>query len=190
MKAAAVGIMGLGYDSLADCQPKFLNLLLNSVPRGVVENSDNQTQKSAWLKILGNMGAAEMQKQSLIPSNIPLTNPTMGHPSLDIERITLKEELEAIYGEFKKLLGRGTIVISINLYEMDVGCEGLNLVDEYLERMYSALDSFMFFSPYGDMENKERSKYGIYMSTLQRPFEDQTIKLEQIMPLILDLKNF
>ncbi len=187
MKVAAVGIMGLGYDSFADCQPKFLNMLLNSVPRGVVENSDSQTPKSAWLRILGNIGPDEMKKLSLIPSNIPVTEPTMGYPSLDIGKISLREELEAIYGEFSKLLGRGKVVASINLYEREEGCESLKLVDEYLERMYSDLDSFMFFSPYGEREGNGRSRYGIYMSTLQRPHEDQTIKLEEIMPLILDL---
>ncbi|MGC8661143.1 MAG: hypothetical protein ACP5TZ_01395 [Nitrososphaeria archaeon] len=190
MRAAVVGIMGLGYDDLADCQPKFLTHLLNSVPRGVVENSDSQTPKSAWLKILGGMGAADMQGRSLIPSNIPLTNPTMGYPSIDVGKVTLKEELEAVFAEFKRLLGRGTFVASINLYENDGSCEGLNLVDEYLEKIYSYLDSFMFFSPYGGQEGTGRSRYGIYMSTLERPFEDQTIKLEEIMPLIQNLGRF
>lgn len=190
MRAAAVGIMGLGYEDIADCQPKFLNQLLNSAPRGVVENSDYQTPKSAWLKILGGMGITDMQRMLLIPSNIPLTNPTTGYPSIDVEKATLKEELEAVFAEFKRLLGRGTFLASINLYEKERSCEGLNLVDEYLEKIYSYLDSFMFFSPYGGQEGTERSRYGIYMSTLQRPFEDQTIKLEEIMPLILNLGRF
>jgi len=187
MKVAAVGIIGLGYGSFADCEPKFLNLLLNSAPRGVVENSENQTPKSAWLKILGNIGPEEMKKLSIIPSNIPITEPTMGYPSLEIERITLREELEAVYSEFSKLIGRGKVVASINLYEREESCESLKLVDEYLERMYMDLDSFMFFSPYGEREGNGRNKYGIYISTLPRPQEDQTIKLEEIMPLILDL---
>ncbi|MCL4344430.1 MAG: hypothetical protein JRN26_05435 [Nitrososphaerota archaeon] len=190
MRAAAVGIMGLGYEGLADCQPKFLNHLLNSVARGVVENSDYQTPKSAWLKILGDMSIADMQKRSLIPSNIPLTTPTAGYPSLDIEKMTLKEELEAVFDKFKMMLGRGTFVASINLYENDRSCEGLNLVDNYLEKMRSVLDSFIFFSPYGGQDGAVKSRYGIYLSTLQRPFEDQTIKLEQIMPLVLNLGRF
>ncbi|MEM3261799.1 MAG: hypothetical protein QXW72_05395 [Conexivisphaerales archaeon] len=185
-----MGIMGLGYEHLADCQPKFLNNLLNSVPRGVIENSDHQTPKSAWLTVLGNMRIGDMQKQSLIPSNIPLANPTIGYPSLDVEKTTLKGELEAVSDEFKRMLGRGTIVMSINLYEIDGSCTGLNLIDKYLEEMHSALDSFLFFSPYGGQQGTGKGKYGIYMSTLQRPYEDQTIKLEQLMPLILNLGHF
>jgi hypothetical protein len=186
VKAAAVGIMGLGFEGIADCQPKFLTELLNSSPRGVVENSKYMTMSSAWLAIIGD---SDLKSLPIIPSNIPVTNPTMGQPSLDLNSVSLQEELDSVYSEFSRQLGRGIIVASINMFERQNTCDALNLIDNYLERMYSKLDSFMFFSPYGGLEGGSRSRYGIYISTVQRPQEDQTIKLEEIMPLILELKH-
>ncbi|MGC8557416.1 MAG: hypothetical protein ACP5NC_00265 [Nitrososphaeria archaeon] len=186
VRAAAVGIMGLGFEGIADCQPRFLSMLLNSSPRGVVENSKYMTMESAWRVILGD---GDLKSMSIIPSNIPITNPTMGQPSLDLNSVSLQEELNAVYREFSRQLGRGIIAASINTFERHSTCDALNLIDSYLESMYTKLDSFMFFSPYGGLEGGSRSRYGIYISTVQRPQEDQTIKLEEIMPLMLELNQ-
>ncbi|MGC9208980.1 MAG: hypothetical protein ACP5GH_03900 [Nitrososphaeria archaeon] len=188
MRAATVGINGLSFSALADCSPQFLSYLFNASPRGVVENRESFAPNEVWKMILDDNTFEQLLSQKILLSNIPLTSPTYGRPSLNMQLISLQNELEAMIETIKTYADKYVVVFSVNAYERDLRnkkdpCELMSLLDGYLRKAYELLDSYMFFSPYGFYENRYEP-YGLYLSTVPRPSEDETIKLSQILDLI------
>ena len=192
MRAAAVSISGLSYSSFADCNPKFLFNLFSSTYRGVVENREFFEPLNAWKIILRSAPFEDLLSKGIHLSNIPLSNPTYGRPSTDMYKISLKEELELLLKTVNDYSDKYVVLFSVNTYERDLKnkknvCEGLQLIDAYLKAVFETVDSYMFFSPYG-FNGTNYEPYGIYLSSMPRPSEEETIKLDQILDLVLSLK--
>ncbi len=192
MKAAAIGINGLSFSAIADCNPIFLTNLFGSSPRGVIENRSYYEPAKAWKVILRDMSFEELASKGVVLSNIPLLNPTYGKPSLDIAKVGLTEELDLMIKTINDYADKYIVVYSINTYEREIGknrepCEVLKVLDRFLQKAFENLDSYMFFSPYGFYE-KKYEPFGIYLSSVPRPEEEETIKLEQLLDLIFMLK--
>jgi hypothetical protein len=192
MKAAAVSINGLSYSSFADCSPKFLFNLFSSTYRGVVENRDFSEPFNVWKLILKNASFEQLLSRGIHLSNIPLSNPTYGRPSTDMFKINLKEELELLLDTINDYSDKYVVLFSVNAYERDLknkknACEELSLIDEYLKAVFEKVDSYVFFSPYG-FNGTSYEPYGIYLSSIPRPSEEETIKLDQILDIVLSLK--
>lgn len=186
MKAIALGINGFGYSVLADCRAPFINSLFMSFPRGVVENRERLEPGEAWSAIAGKL------EGRAILANIPTSDPTSGVVSLPRGILDVRAEMEALLRAFSGM-GEGIMVASVNSYEnvmrSDWGsrCAAASTIDSYLRKFYEASDSFMFFSPFGEIIEGGRDVYGIYISTVPRPREDDTIKLEELPDLMLML---
>ncbi|MFP3132914.1 MAG: hypothetical protein GU362_04925 [Thaumarchaeota archaeon] len=192
MKAAAISINGLSYSSFADCNPKFLLNLFSSTYRGVVENRDSFEPLKVWKLILKNATFEQLLSKGVLFSNIPITNPTYGRPSTDMFKVSLREELELMLSTINDYSDKYIVLFSINAYERDLKnkknvCEELSLVDNYLKAAFEAVNNYMFFSPYG-FNGTSYEPYGIYISSIPRPSEEETIKLDQILDIVLSLK--
>ncbi|MFP3213979.1 MAG: hypothetical protein RXO71_01255 [Nitrososphaeria archaeon] len=192
MKAAAISINGLSYSSFADCNPKFLLNLFSSTYRGVVENRDSFEPLKVWKLILKNATFEQLLSRGVLFSNIPITNPTYGRPSTDMFKVSLREELELMLSTINDYSDKYIVLFSINAYERDLKnkknvCEELSLVDNYLKAAFEAVNNYMFFSPYG-FNGTSYEPYGIYISSIPRPSEEETIKLDQILDIVLSLK--
>jgi hypothetical protein len=192
MKAAAISINGLSYSSFADCNPKFLLNLFSSTYRGVVENRDSFEPLKVWKLILKNATFEQLLSMGVLISNIPITNPTYGRPSTDMFKVSLREELELMLSTINDYSDKYIVLFSINAYERDLKnkknvCEELSLVDNYLKAAFEAVNNYMFFSPYG-FNGTSYEPYGIYISSIPRPSEEETIKLDQILDIVLSLK--
>jgi len=192
MKAAAISINGLSYSSFADCNPKFLLNLFSSTYRGVVENRDSFEPLKVWKLILKNATFEQLLSRGVLFSNIPITNPTYGRPSTDMFKVSLREELELMLSTINDYSDKYIVLFSINAYERDLKnkknvCEELSLVDNYLKAVFEAVNNYMFFSPYG-FNGTSYEPYGIYISSIPRPSEEETIKLDQILDIVLSLK--
>ena len=192
MKAVAVSINGLSYSSFADCNPRFLFNLFSSTYRGVVENREFFEPLKVWKTILKNATFEELISRGIQLSNIPLSNPTYGRPSTDMFKTSLKEELDLLLKTVNDYSDKYVVLFSVNAYERDLknkknACESLELLDSYLRSVLEAVDSFAFFSPYG-FNGSSYEPYGIYLSSVPRPNEEETIKLDQILDIVLSLK--
>jgi len=192
MKAAAISINGLSYSSFADCNPKFLLNLFSFTYRGVVENRDSFEPLKVWKLILKNATFEQLLSRGVLFSNIPITNPTYGRPSTDMFKVSLREELELMLSTINDYSDKYIVLFSINAYERDLKnkknvCEELSLVDNYLKAAFEAVNNYMFFSPYG-FNGTSYEPYGIYISSIPRPSEEETIKLDQILDIVLSLK--
>jgi len=192
MRAVAVSISGLSYSSFADCNPRFLLNLFSSTYRGVVENREFFEPIKVWQIILRRTPFEDLLSKGIQLSNIPLSNPTYGRPSTDMFKISLKEELELLLKAVNDYSDKYVVLFSVNAYERDLknkknACEGLRLIDSYLEAVFEIVDNYAFFSPYG-FDGTKYEPYGVYISSMPRPSEEETIKLDQILDIVLSLK--
>lgn len=192
MKSAAVSINGLSYSAFADCSPRFLYNLFSSTYRGVVENREFFEPSKVWKVILKNLSFEALISKGIQLSNIPILNPTYGRPSTDMFKISLKEELELLLKTVSDFSDKYVVLFSVNAFERDLKnkknqCEELQLIDNYLRAVFESVDSYVFFSPYG-FNGSSYEPYGIYLSSVPRPYEEETIKLDQILDIVLSLK--
>ncbi len=186
MKAIALGINGFGYSVFADCSVPFMNSLFMSFPRGVVENRERLDAKSAWEVI------TEGLEGKVTLANIPVAEITAGVVSLPASISEPELEMGEILKAFSKV-NEGIMLASVNSYDNIIRsgagdrCAAAGTIDAYVRKLYELSDSFMLFSPFGEVLEGKRDVYGIYISTVPRPREDETVKLHELPGLIMML---
>ena len=197
MKALLIGLDGLSYTSFMKCNPRFLMSLFGSTFRGVVVNRRPQTHESSWLSVLGmdysgkpNEGVPELAKATgATLVNVPISDPTTGIVSLKIHEVRLEDELNQVTEAVLESLNRGPVIAGIVGLDVELHrgsldkCKAYSMVDSALRKMVNAADEFIVFSPFGEPKapsESEHEEYGIYLSTVPRPSEHETVKLPEI----------
>jgi hypothetical protein len=203
MKPILLGIDGLSYSSFVKCQPKVLLELLNVVYRGVVFNKKPQFPASSWLSVLeeedlqfnGFLNSINEEPKLVktthsIPINIPIINPTYGKVSLKYDyEFPIEKEIELIYDSIFRYIDKNPIIVSITgldrlLHNKSTNkCNIYKIIDDFIKKILNKIDDFIIFSIYGEpLSNNEgiHEDYGIYLATIPRPVERDTIKLYQI----------
>jgi hypothetical protein len=208
-RAALLGIDGLSYSSFMKCSPRFIMALFNSTFRGVIKNDRlKDSTVSSWLEILTmenqepRISLEEVPPLPLIQAtgaeavNIPITNPTYGVVSLDFEKVDYFEEIQAVKDAVLRVLKAGKpVVASITAIDRvvkdgkgdDVKCKVYAKLDEAVKEIVNVADNFILFSPYGELKGNGREPYGVYIASVPRPHEHETVSLVEIGKLFLDL---
>ncbi|AEB95330.1 MAG: hypothetical protein QXR57_04265 [Metallosphaera sp.] len=206
MKALLLGVDGLSYSSFMKCNPRFLLTLFSSSFRGVVVNKRPQNQVSSWLSVLEmkNVPPNEVyvpkeltliKETGAIPINIPITNPTYGRISLKIGEINLQEEVSKVTEVILSSLKEGPVIAAITgldfaLHNGVDKCQAYSTIDAAVRKLVNAVDEVILFSPYGEPKSSkegDHEDYGVYLGTVQRPAEHETVKLPEIGYLFLKL---
>ncbi|MGC9105313.1 MAG: hypothetical protein ACP5HQ_02660 [Thermoprotei archaeon] len=208
-RAVLLGVDGLSYSSFMKCSPRFIMALFNSTFRGVVKNDRlKDSTIYSWLEILTMENQEQRASLKEVPPlpliqatgaeavNIPITNPTYGVISLDFEKVDYFEEIQAVKDAVLKIITSGKPVIaSITAIDRavrdgrgdDVKCKVYAKADEAVKEIIKAADDFILFSPYGETKGNSREPYGVYIASVPRPHERETVSLVEIGRLFLDL---
>ncbi|MCW6168650.1 MAG: hypothetical protein LVQ96_02850 [Thermoplasmatales archaeon] len=207
-----LGINGLSYSSFMECNPKFLLSLFGATYRGVVLNRDSLHPSPAWLSVLkmkdvtGNSFIAASNdelplvmdtKSKLV--NIPITDPSLGLASMHYSaQVSAEKEIDDVKQMVSELLPDNNVIASINAIDrlMSNGeqnkCHLYELVDSSIRSMTSRADDFIVFSPFGGgVKNGKyvREVHGIYMGTIDRPSEFETIRPANVGALFRELAS-
>lgn len=208
MKPILLGIPGLSYSSFMKCNPRFLLMLFSSTFRGVVANKDlNYHPAPSWLSVLQmdyiktdtflqtpiDLKLASMIQAVLV--NIPITNPTYGEVSLPYDSsISVDEEIKEVKNAVLHHIEKSPVIASINaidrllLQDGKDKCEIYKAVDGFIKDIISKVDDFILFSPYGEpSKDGKREPYGIFLASVPRPNEHDTVKLPQIGELFINI---
>lgn len=193
------------------CNPRFLLMLFSSTFRGVVLNNNlNYHPTPAWLSVLQmdyvktdqfltaipDLKLAKMTDAVLI--NIPVTNPTYGVVKLPYDSsISVEEELGKVKEAVFEYIDEYPVIASVNAIDrllLNDGkvnkCEIYKAVDNFVKEIINKVEDFILFSPYGEpKENKLREQYGIFLASIPRPNEHETVKLPEIGQLFLRLSG-
>lgn len=202
MKPLLIGVDGLSYTSFMKCNPKFLLTLFSTAFRGVVLNRKPQHPASSWMSVLEmrNVSGDSFYKIEETPTliketnavaiNLPITNPTYGKLSFPYDtNLTAKEEIDKTIEAVLESLEERPVIADITAIDRLVRvnpqekCEIYKEVDEGLKRLLKKVDDFILFSPYGEPKSNEmwdHEDYGVYLSTIPRPNEHDTVKLPEI----------
>jgi hypothetical protein len=207
-KAALIGVLGLSYSSFLKCHPENLLKLFNTVNRGVVENPKPQYPASSWMSV---MEIAEMRgrgfythfgtprlilESSAAVVNLPITNPSYGSYSIPYDlSVHYEDEVREVVENVLKEVERRPVIASISAidrflhYRPDIRCEIYKAVDVGIGEILEALKDFVLFSPYGEPMGEEgfHESHGVYLSTMPRPRERDTVKLRDLGLLFLSM---
>jgi hypothetical protein len=208
-RAVLLGVDGLSYSSFMKCSPRFIMALFNSTFRGVIKNDRlKDSTTSSWLEVLTmenqepRISLEEVPPLPLIQAtgaeavNIPITNPTYGVVSLNFEKVDYFEEIQAVKDAVLRVLKSGKpVVASITAIDRvvkdgrgdGVKCEVYAKVNEAVKEIINVADDFILFSPYGELKGNGREPYGVYIASVPRPHEHETVSLVEVGRLFLDL---
>ena len=183
-------------------------MLFNSTFRGVVANKDlNYHPAPSWLSVLQmecekiegfltqvpELKLVEMT--SSVAINIPITNPTYGEVSLPYDTsVTVEEEIKKVKETILQYIDSKPVIASVNSIDRFLTqngkdkCEIYRAVDELVKDIILKVDDFIVFSPYGEpTEDGKREQYGVYLASVPRPHEHETVKLAEIGKLFLNM---
>ncbi len=202
MKPLLLGIDGLSYTSFMKCNPRFLLALFSSTFRGVVLNKKPQHPASSWMSVLEmqEIKGEDFYKDVEVPKliketnavaiNIPITNPTYGAVSLEYsDSVSPQAEISKVTEAILEELESRPVIASITALDRilhkskENKCELYKQVDDAIKKLVNKADDFILFSPYGEPTSEnpwEHEDYGIYLSTVPRPNEHDTVKLYEI----------
>ncbi|EWG07510.1 MAG: hypothetical protein ASUL_03339 [Candidatus Aramenus sulfurataquae] len=202
MKPLLLGIDALSYTSFMKCNPRFLLALFSSTFRGVVLNKKPQHPASSWMSVLemqevkGDSFFKDVETPTLIKEtkavaiNIPITNPTYGEVSFEYnDSVSPQEEISKVAETILEELESRPVIASITVLDRmlhkskENKCELYKQVDDVIRKIVNKADDFILFSPYGEPTSDrpdEHEDYGVYLSTVPRPNEHDTVKLHEI----------
>ncbi len=206
-RTVLIGIDALSYSSFMKCYPRYMMALFNSTFRGVVKNvklKDSVT--GSWLEVLtmreqepigflskvnDELDVVRETKATLL--NIPITNPTYGDLSLDYEGTDFFEEVKKVKEATMNALELNRPVIvavtaidrALSKGREDIKCKLYAEVDKFIKDVVNQVDDFIIFSPFGELKGKEHEMYGVYISTIPRPHEHETVALREIGELFV-----
>jgi len=204
MMPILLGIDGLGYGGFMECEtPTFLSLV-NSMERGVVENHAPQLENTAWSTILMVSGpdpssSALMKLTKAIAVNVPITDPTYGIYSIHLNESTMPEdEVNQVINAVINASRERPVIASITAIERflhkkpSMKCDIYSIIDGGIRRLLSSSDlgHIIIFSPFGEPQSEKEGDhydYGVYLSTMPRPRHHDTVKLDEIGSLFLDM---
>ncbi|QKR00415.1 hypothetical protein GWK48_08555 [Metallosphaera tengchongensis] len=207
MKALLIGVDGLSYSSFMKCNPRFLLTLFSSTFRGVVLNRRPQYPSSSWLSILEMREVQPstfdvspedltlIKETKAVPVNLPISNPTFGEVSLKYGEVSLQDELDKVTETILSAVEKRPVIAGITgldalLHRGGDKCQAYSIVDNALRKLVNAVDDFIIFSPFGEPKSAsetDHEDYGIYLSTVPRPSDHETVKLPEIGYLFLKL---
>ena len=208
VKPILLGIPGLSYSSFMKCNPRFLFMLFSSTFRGVVANKElNYHPAPSWLSVLQmdyqkietfltqvpELKLVEMTDSVLI--NIPITNPTYGEVRLPYDTsVSVEEEIKDVEGAILQYVEKKPVIASINSIDRFLlqngkdKCEIYKAVDGLVKNVINKVDDFIIFSPYGEpTKDGKREEYGVFLASVPRPNEHETVKLPEIGKLFLNI---
>lgn len=209
MKPLLLGIPGLSYSSFMKCNPRFLLMLFSSTFRGVVLNKDfNYHPTPSWLSVLQmdyiktdnfltvvpELKLEKMTNSVLI--NIPISNPTYGEVKLPYDSsISAEQEIKEVKEAIFEYIDDRPVVASLNAIDRilmtdgkESKCEIYKAVDTFVKEVINKVEEFILFSPYGEPKaNGIREQYGIYLASVPRPNEHETVKLPEIGQLFANI---
>jgi hypothetical protein len=184
------------------CNPRFLLALFSSTFRGVVLNKKPQHPASSWMSVLemqevkGDSFFKDVETPKLIKEtnavaiNIPITNPTYGEVSFEYnDSVSPQEEISKVAEAILEELESRPVIASITVLDRmlhkskENKCELYKQVDDAIRKIVNKADDFVLFSPFGEPTSdrpKEHEDYGVYLSTMPRPNEHETVKLYEI----------
>ena len=206
-RVVLLGIDALSYSSFMKCYPRYLMALFNSTFRGVVKNvklKDSVT--GSWLEVLTmrdqeptgflskldeELEVAKETGATLI--NIPITNPTYGALSLDYENTDFFDEVKKVKEAIMDVLDSNKPVIvditaidrALKKGKEDIKCKLYTEIDRLVKDVVNEADEFIVFSPFGELKGNEHEMYGVYISTIPRPHEHETVALKEIGSLFV-----
>jgi hypothetical protein len=203
MKPLLLGVDGLSYSSFMKCNPRFLLTLFSSAFRGVVVNRKPQHPASSWMSVLemrdisGNSFYIKVEEKptliketNAVAINLPITNPTYGELGFPYDsNLTAKDEIDKVIEAILDSLEEQPVIADITAIDRLVRvnpqakCEIYKEVDDGLRKLLRKVDDFILFSPYGEPKSDkmcDHEDYGVYLSTVPRPNEHDTVKLPEI----------
>ncbi|AOL17030.1 hypothetical protein BFU36_10280 [Sulfolobus sp. A20] len=206
-----LGIDGLSYTSFMKCNPKTLFTLFSSTYRGVVVNRKPQFPHSSWMRVLGmyennnsfltkvNEIPPLIKETNAVPINIPISNPTYGVVSLPYNsEISAEEEINNILPKVLESIEKSPVIASITVIDRmlhkDVSkkCDVYKIIDDAVRKIVNKVDDFIIFSVYGEPKGYDEGnheEHGVFLATIPRPSEHDTVKLNEIGELFKSLVN-
>jgi len=207
VKALMLGIDGLSYKFFMKCSASTLLTLLDTVFRGVVENRDLHHPAAAWASALSGRPVKLTGFLQEVPSlpileevrgvliNVPLTDPTAGLVRIRMDQSTgLEAEIGSVREAALEALEEGPAIVGLTALERlksyDV-CSAYKAIDKLVRDLVNAADNFILFSPYGHplQQGSGFDPYGVYLATVPRPKEHETVKVWEIGELFRKIIN-
>ena len=202
MKPLLLGIDGLSYSSFMKCNPRTLLMLFSSTFRGVVANKNkNNHPTPAWLSILemtddinesGFLSSLPDLKlikiTKAVAINIPITNPTYGEVKLPYDKtVPIKDELNKVKEAIFENIDENPVIADVTALDRFLvnngsvdKCEIYKEIDGFVKEIINRVQDFIIFSPYGEPKDGKHEDYGVYLSTVPRPNEHDTVKLPEL----------
>ena len=204
MHPILLGIDGLGYGGFMECETPTLLSLVNSMERGVVENHAPQFENIAWSTILMMSGSdpsssALMKLTKAIAVNLPVTDPTYGIYSIRLDESTTPEdEVNQVMNAVMNASRSKPVIASITAIERllhkkpSMKCAIYSIIDGGIRRLLSNgdLGHVIIFSPFGEPQSEKEGDhydYGVYLSTMPRPRHHDTVNVDEIGSLFLEM---
>lgn len=199
-----LGIDGLSYSSFMKCNPRTLFTLFSSTYRGVVLNKKPQFPYSSWLSVLEMKEMREInnflpnieqeprliRETNAIPINIPITNPTYGNVRIPYnDSISVEQEINEVLSSILEFIEKRPVIASITAIDRFLHknssdkCKIYSLIDNAVRKIVSKVDDFIIFSAYGEPKSEEEGnheEYGVFLATIPRPSEHDTVKISEI----------
>ncbi len=178
---AVISMPGIGYASMADCEPRFLTELFNYSPRGVIRFPSPRTPEEAWRRTFGGL------RSPLRGVEVRMINAPGEGPPRD-----LRDELDLVGRGLEEALGKALPIASINYAAYKgsrASCEEVAAIDRFLAGIFGRLDEYMILSPFGDPVDGDFEEYGIYISSVERPSHEDVIAPEQVPLLVAELAD-
>lgn len=193
------------------CNPRTLFTLFSSTYRGVVLNKKPQFPQTSWMSVLELKDIKDLSQVNLnsevprllretnaVAINLPITNPTYGKLSLPYDTsVNAEEEINKVTQIVLESVKETPVVASITaidrLLHKDATekCKIYSLVDAAVRKILNNVDDFIIFSIYGepksDNEDGNHEDYGVFLATIPRPSEHETVKLHEIGELFIKL---
>lgn len=201
-RVVLIGVDALSYSSFMKCYPRYLMALFNSAFRGVVKNARlKDSVAGSWLEVLtmrdqeptGFLTKLDEELEVVKETgatliNIPVTNPTYGILSLDYENTDFLEEIKKVReATMNALEPRRPVIVAISAIDRalkkgkeDIKCKLYAEIDKLVKDVVNEVDDFIVFSPFGELKGNEHEMYGVYISTIPRPHEHETVALKEI----------
>ncbi|BCU69244.1 hypothetical protein [Stygiolobus caldivivus] len=202
MKPLLLGIDGLSYSSFMKCNPRTLMMLFSSTFRGVVANKSKNTHPTpAWLSILemtddipstGFLTSLPDLKlikiTKAVAINIPITNPTYGEVKIPYDKsVSVTDELNKVKEAILENIDDSPVIADITALDRMLITDGnankcliYNEIDSFVKEIVNKIQDFIVFSIYGEPKGNKHEDYGIFLSTVPRPNEHDTVKLPEL----------
>ncbi len=209
MKPLLLGIDALSYSSFMKCNPRTLLMLFSSTFRGVVANKTlNSHPTPSWLSILQMENVSDINSflkevpelkvvklTNAVLINIPITNPTFGEVSIPYtSSVSVKEEISKVKEAIFSVIDDKPVIADITALDRILQtdgsankCEIYSEIDSFVREVVNKVEDFIIFSPYGEPKGKTHEEYGVYLSTVPRPNEHDTVKLPELGYLFASL---